>query len=312
MTGKASRTSHRQPRRQTAAKAGLRPVGLRLQDDRRLAIAFAISMLLHGLTLTIGFVMPNREKPRERDRGLEVVLVNARHARAPHKPDVLAQAHLDGGGNSEQNARPKSPLPPQDARREGDALIDARKRTTDIDASRSRVLTAPKSTEKTPPAPVQQSDLPAPQAQPSGLDLLNSVSAVARMEAEIDRSLDELAKRPRKKFIGARAQEYRFAQYLEDWRQKIERIGTLNYPEAARGRIYGSLLLYVAIRADGTVEKAEIQRSSGEKVLDEAALRIVRLAGTFAPFPDDIRRDYDVIEFVRTWTFTNANSLTAK
>jgi periplasmic protein TonB len=276
-----------------------------------LAVSFAISLALHSLVLTVGFVMPDSKKPRERDRGLEVVLVNARHARAPQKPDVLAQANLDGGGNSEQNARPKSPLPPQDARREGDALIDARKRTTDVDASRTRVLTAAKSTEKTPPAPIQQSDQPAPQAQPSGLDLLNSVSAVARMEAEIDRSLDELAKRPRKRFIGARAKEYRFAQYVEDWRQKIERVGTLNYPDAARGRIYGSLLLYISIRADGTVEKAEIQRSSGEKVLDEAALRIVKLAAPYAPFPNDIRVDTDVIEIVRTWTFTNTNSLTA-
>jgi len=144
-----------------------------------------------------------------------------------------------------------------------------------------------------------------------GRDLLDSAAAVARIEAQIDRDLKELAKRPRKKFIGARAQEYRFAQYVEDWRQKVERIGTLNYPEAARGRLYGSLLLSVTIRSDGTVERVGVHRSSGHKVLDDAALRIVKMAAPYSPFPPDIRKDYDVIEITRTWTFTNSDQVRA-
>ncbi|MCK9987028.1 MAG: periplasmic protein TonB [Azoarcus sp.] len=85
----------------------------------------------------------------------------------------------------------------------------------------------------------------------------------------------------------------------------------LNYPDAARGRLYGSLLLLVAIRADGSVERVEVQRSSGEPVLDEAAKRIVTLAAPFSSFPNDIRADTDIVEIVRTWTFTNADRLTA-
>ncbi|NMG16532.1 energy transducer TonB, partial [Aromatoleum bremense] len=149
-------------------------------------------------------------------------------------------------------------------------------------------------------------------ATPSGLDLLNSAATVARLEAEIDRQLDDYARRPRKKFIGARTKEYRFAQYVEDWRHKIERVGTLNYPEAARGRLYGSLLLVVAIRADGSIERVEVQRSSGEPILDEAAKRIVQLAAPFAPFPSDIRGDTDILEIARTWTFTNADKVIAQ
>jgi protein TonB len=276
----------------------------------RLAAAFAISLALHALVLITGFIMPPRQQPRERDRGLEVVLVNARHAHAPDKAQVLAQSNLDGGGNSEQDVRPKSPLPPQEARREGDALTEARKRTAAREAARPEVLTAQKSTARTPAAQPQPEQAVA-EPRTSGLDVLDSVAAVARMEAEIDRTLDEYAKRPRKKFIGARAKEYRFAQYVEDWRQKIERIGTLNYPDAARGRLYGSLLLLVAIRADGSVERVEIQRSSGEKLLDDAAMRIVALAAPFAPFPRDIRVDTDILEITRTWTFTNADRITA-
>lgn len=282
-----------------------------LAGRRLLGLSFAISLALHGMLLMVGFAMPERPAPRERDRGLEVVLVNARHARAPDKAEVLAQSNVDAGGNVDREVRAKSPLPPQQARRDGSALTDARKRTAARDSARAEVLTAPKS-EARAQAALQRPDPASSEPVPSGIDLLDSVAAVARLEAEIDRSLEEYAKRPRKKFIGARAREYRFAQYVEDWRQKIERVGTLNYPDAARGRLYGSLLLFVSIRADGSVERAEVVRSSGEKVLDEAALRIVQLAAPFAAFPDDIRRDTDIIEITRTWTFTNSDRLTAQ
>ncbi|NMG73889.1 energy transducer TonB [Aromatoleum diolicum] len=308
----ASRHSHTSSG--AAAGGALAQYGARIGaffgGDARLAGAFAISLALHALVLATGFIMPDRPSPRERDRGLEVVLVNARHARAPDKPQVLAQANVDAGGNSEQDLRAKSPLPPQNARREGDALTEMRKRTTPQATARPAVLTAQKAAASTPAVPPQPEQA-ANEPRASGLDLLDSAAAVARLEAEIDRKLEEYAKRPRKKFIGARAKEYRFAQYVEDWRQKIERVGTLNFPDAARGRLYGSLLLYVAIRADGSVERVEVQRSSGEPVLDEAAKRILLLAAPFAPFPNDIRADTDIVEIVRTWTFTNADRVTA-
>lgn len=276
-----------------------------------IALSFLCSLALHGLLLAIDFVMPDTQSPRERDPGLEVVLVNARHARAPEKADVLAQSNLDGGGNVEHDARPKSPLPPQTARQDGDALTDARKRTAARDSARPEVLTAAAAKAQTPAA-VAEPEPAAAEPQPSGLDLLNSVAAVARLEAQIDKSLDEYSKRPRKEFIGAKAREYIFAQYIEDWRQKIERVGTLNYPDAARGKIYGSVLVFVSIRSDGSLLKAEIQRSSGEKVLDEAALRILHMAAPFSPFSDELKKKVDIIEFARTWIFTNENSLSAK
>jgi protein TonB len=132
---------------------------------------------------------------------------------------------------------------------------------------------------------------------------------MARWEAEISKNVDEYNKRPRKKNIGVRADEYRFAQYVEDWRLKVERVGTLNYPEAAKGKLYGSLVLSVSILADGNVQKIEINRSSGHKVLDDAARRIVQMASPYAAFPADIRRDTDIIEITRTWTFTRSDAL---
>jgi protein TonB len=277
-----------------------------------LAAAFAISLALHGLLLLIQFRLP--ESKPVRDKGLEVVLVNTRHAKAPDKPDVLAQANADGGGNTEQNVRPSTPLPPQPTRQDGDALIEAKRRTPEPVREQKQVITRDKAPAKVAAAP-KKVEQPAPRPEPppqvSGLDLLDSAAAVARLEAQIDRDLQELAKRPRKKFIGARAQEYRFAQYVEDWRQKVERVGTLNYPEAARGKLYGSLLLSVSIRADGSVDKVGVQRSSGHKVLDDAAVRIVTMAAPYAPFPPDIRKDYDIIEITRTWKFERSDRVRA-
>ena len=106
-----------------------------------------------------------------------------------------------------------------------------------------------------------------------------------------------------------RTDEYRFAQYIEDWRRKVERVGTLNYPEEAKGKLYGTLVLSVTIKSDGEVDKVEINRSSGQRILDDAARRIVTMAGPYAVFPADIRRDTDLLIITRSWSFTRGNSL---
>ena len=134
-----------------------------------------------------------------------------------------------------------------------------------------------------------------------------------KLEAQIAKDMQAYQQRPKRRFLGARAEEYRFARYVEDWRNKVERMGNLNYPEAARAaRLYGSLLLTVSIKADGSIEKIEINRSSGRKVLDAAAVRIVQLAAPYAVFPSDIRRDTDIIEITRTWTFTRGDELVSE
>ena len=164
------------------------------------------------------------------------------------------------------------------------------------------------------PDPSAQNDAQAnPAPTPSAAELLNSSREMVQLQAQINRDLDAYQKRPRRTFIGARAREFRFARYIEDWRVKIERIGTLNYPQAARDqRIFGTLQLTVSIRADGSVENVEISRPSGQSILDEAALRIVRLAAPFAAFPPDIAKDTDILSITRTWSFTRSDQFQAE
>jgi protein TonB len=272
--------------------------------------ALAASIILHGALLAARFGFPDAARLRNPPQTLDVVLVNSRSPTRPVTPDALAQANLDAGGNTDADRRAKTPLPVTREVARGDDTKRARKRVEDLEAKQRQLMTqlaearaaVPVQEAKPAPAP----DTPAPV---SGADLMTSALALARMEAQIARQVDEYNKRPRKKFVGARAAESRFALYVEHWRQKVERIGNLNYPEGARGRVYGSLRVTVAIKPDGSIEEIQVEHPSEHKILNEAALKIVRLAAPYAPFPPEVRRDTDILVITRTWTFAPGDKL---
>lgn len=287
--------------------AGSRRLVTRWIAAHGLWLAVGVSLLLHGLALSLHFTFPDASRAFK-DRTLDIILVNSRSARKPSDPQAQAQANLDNGGNTDQERRAKTPLPPAPRHQEGDDLDHSQKRAQALEAHQQRL--AAQAGSKTVVAPTAEREAqPEPTPNVSGRDLAQSALAMARLEGEIAKELEDYNKRPRKKFIGTSSVEYRFAQYFEEWRLKVERVGTLNYPEAARGKLYGSLVLTVTIRSDGTVADIEINRSSGHKILDEAARRIVAMASPFAAFPPAIRHDTDVLEITRTWNFTQRDSL---
>ena len=279
-------------------------------NDRVLGAALGLSLALHAVALAVHFKIPEAIGRKFESQPLEVVLVNARTKEKPAKAEVLAQANLDRGGNVDEERRAKTPLPVTKPREPGRDLADAQRRVQQLEAQQQRLLAQAKESERRatvePPKTAPAQEAPT---LPSGRDLADLSLAAMRLQAQIDRQIDEYQKRPRKKFIGANAREYRFAQYEEDWRVKIERVGTLNYPAEARGKHYGHLRLTVTIRADGSVESVELDRSSGLKVLDAAAFKIVRMASPFAPFPADIRRDTDLLVITRTWFFGQGDKI---
>ena len=275
-----------------------------------IALAIGASVFLHAIALSIHFKLPDR-LARATQETLEVILVNAKSARKPVNAQARAQANLDGGGNTDENRRAKTPLPASQQAQPGDSLMEAQRRVQELEAQQQKLLTQAKS-KKAIQAEARKSEEQPEQASVRGVDLAQSALAIARMEAQIERQIEDYNKRPRKKFIGARTEEYAAAQYLEDWRQKVERVGNLNYPEAAKGKLYGNLLLYVEIRADGSLERVEVQRSSGHKILDEAAMRIVRMAAPYGSFSAELKRQTDIVAFARTWVFTKADRLTSE
>lgn len=281
-----------------------------LPGSQRLWVAIVFSVAVHGLLLSLHFQFPDAARAMQ-EKALDIILVNAKSARKPVDKQALAQANLDGGGNTDENRRAKTPLPPTQQQTTGAEIEQMQRRVQELESRQQQLLSQARSVRKAAVAQNGQ-DTPTPSNNVTGFDLAESARAMARLEGEIGKSVDEYSKRPRKKFIGARAEEYRFAQYIEDWRSKVERIGTLNYPEAARGKLYGALVLTVSINADGTIGRVDINRSSGHKVLDDAARRIVQMASPYSPFPPDIRRDTDILEITRTWYFTQGDSLETK
>ena len=265
--------------------------------------ALAFSLCLHAFVIFgISFTLPDPSRNFLALQPLEVVLVNSKSRSRPSKADALAQHSLDGGGNTADNKRASSPLPSLG----NDKQLtpeQSTQRLQKLEHETRKLITQAKSMHNVPKAQLEKQRKEGSSA--SGRDLADRALEIARLEAQINREFNALQKLPQRKFIGARTQEYRYAQYIEDWRIKVERIGNLNYPALARQqKIFGQLRLTVSIRADGSVESVEVNKSSGQRILDAAAVRIVKLAAPYAPFPEDIRKETNVLSIVRTWTFT--------
>jgi protein TonB len=301
----------------SAAAISANPVWLRpaVRDDRAermLYYALAVSIVIHAVVLAIKFQPFDLKKMLDRGPPLEVALVNARTKAKPTKADILAQANLDGGGNTDADRRAKSPLPvlPKDS--PNNEISVATQKVQELERAAKELLTQLKSA-PTAPAQPKPTEATEPSQLPSSSELMQRTLEAMKLEAQIAKDMEAYQKRPKRRFVGARAEEYRFARYVEDWRLKIERVGNLNYPEAARQlRLYGNLLITVSIKSDGSLEAVEINRSSGQRVLDAAAVKIVEMSAPFSPFPPDIKRDTDILHITRTWTFTKGDSLVSQ
>jgi len=288
-----------------------------------LAVALLIAGLIHLLLISgVRLPFPKANPEKQAPRPLELLV---RHRAGPsNEQPALADA--------ERSARPApdlAELSPKPTTEEELLLAPAPPPRPEPEPTR---LTRP-ATREQPAAPASSARLtPEPKPEPqSRLALQPLASPVSKsgptrvdatqILASRDRALAELtakrrqdsataANRPRRKAIRADTREYKYANYLEAWRRKVERVGNLNYPEAAkRLKLYGSLILHIALRADGSLERVRVLRSSSSDLLDQAAVKIVRLAAPFAPFPPAIRAEAEVLDITRTWQFLSNNRL---
>lgn len=282
-------------------------------QTNRLFVAMFASLLLHLMILfgvAFQIPQPNFDKITT---SLEVVLVNNKTLTKPANTELLAQDNLDGGGNTDDDRRARTPFPVLPKSKPSTHDIATQQKVKQLELEAKDLMTVLDNTQQIQQPSAHKNETEKKPLTTDTTDLLQRSLDIARLRAQIDQDHDSYQKRPKKeKFVGARTKEYRFTRYVEDWRTKVERIGNLNYPEAARkGKLYGSLQLTVSIRADGSLESIEINSSSGEKILDEAAINIVKLAGQngFAPFPPDISRDTDILHITRTWVFAPSDML---
>ena len=277
-------------------------------NNDRLGVSTFGSFLLHmviilGVTFTASKLRELQGLPT-----LEITLVQTQSENAPDKAEFLAQANQDGGGEGESADIARNPLPVREISETNrhfpttqpvpQPRVASTREITDLLTQRADKKIKLK--ERKP----DKKDL---QTQPQRLGLIERTQTQqerARLNAEISRFWQEYQRRPKRKFLNARTREYKYAAYMDAWRAKIERIGNLNYPEEARRRrISGNLVLDVALNPDGSVHTIAVRRSSGHKLLDDAAIRIVELAAPFAPFPPAIRAETDILHITRTWKF---------
>ena len=275
-------------------------------NRHHMAAALVFSLLVHAFALFgIVFTLPKPSNIANMLKPLQVVLVNSGSDSSPEHADAFANLNLDGGGNTKKDMQAQTPLPSMENGHQFTPEQSAM-RVHELEQESRRLMAQLKSMQTV----AQRKEQKKISHNRGGNDLVQHSLELARLQARIDKEYSNYQKMPRRTFIGARTREYRFAQYVEDWRIKVERVGNLNYPQAARQKkIFGSLQLTVGIRANGSVADIEVSRSSGKSLLDAAAVHIVRLSAPFPPLPPDIRRTTDILYITRTWTFTEANQL---
>ena len=267
----------------------------------RLALTLFFALVIHAMIiLGITFGAQDEPPPRHELPTLDITIAT-RSTPPPEEADYLAQTSQDGGGNVSEKIKPTMAIPemapnvaPQQPVYVPTQIITAKKAETRIVQEQ----------EETPE--IEEPDITASELIERSMEMIN-------LSEQISKSMQAYAQRPRQNYVSARTQEYKYANYMSEWVKKVERVGNLNYPDAARREnISGSLLMDVALNADGSLHEINILRPSGEPVIDEAAKRIVRMAAPYAPFPPEILENTDILHITRTWEFSTSNQLSSR
>lgn len=277
-----------------------------------MAVAVTVSVLAHVLLLAIRFVPPDAFRFKPVDPGLEVILVNAKHKNAPSKAEALAQANLEGGGNADAG-RSKSPLPDLRHTDTGASTKATQRRIAELEQFQQDLLTRVKQSQFRS-RPVTEKDKPDPTR--TGQDLFESDKQMSMAAAEIAERIETQNKRPRKTHITPSTRGVGYAIYYKTMQKRIEDVGTLNFPQKNGRKLYGELVMYIPVFQDGSIYQKEgirIEKSSGNKDLDKAAMDIVRRAAPFGKFPAKmLSSDRDDLWIVITrFTFTRDETLEA-
>ena len=276
-------------------------------ESTRLGATMVLSVLLHAMViLGIGFAVEDAAPVMPT---LDVILTQTKSALTPAQADFLAQAANQGGGEHDKSTRPTAPQAgPLPQPIDGLAPRPLRAQTPAPSLPPDARVISSTNARETMPSPQPRQEIEVTPLPP-GQEKIDRDIEMARLAAEIQLRSQQYAKRPKRKFVSASTREYAWAQYLRGWVDRVERVGNLNYPdEARRRRIGGLVVISVAVRRDGSVENTRIVQSSNIPMLDNAALRIVKLSEPFAPLPRT-QDDPDVLHVTRTWQFLPGGEL---
>jgi protein TonB len=264
----------------------------------RFTLTLFFAVVLHAMIiLGITFGTPDADPPDKELPTLEITIATRKTPR-PDDADYLAQTSQDGGGNVTEKVRPQQAMPEQ-----APAVAQQQPAPAPIE-----VVTTDASVTK-----IRQEDTASPETEhkdPTAAELIEHSLEMVNLNQEINQSMQAYAKRPKQVYVSARTQEFKYANYMAEWVKKVERVGNLNYPDAARREgVSGKLLLDVALNPDGSVRNITVLKTSGHAAIDEAAIRIVNLAAPYPPFSPEISKEADVLHITRTWEFSTSHTL---
>ena len=265
--------------------------------------ALIASVGLHAAVLSLRFAAPETFNRIFDNTPLDVVLVNQRTADAPAKPQAIAQNNLDGGGEA-AHGMATTPLPFSAHFANGDSVSDQERRLSALEQKQQELLTqvrrqivrlAPTARQETNPQAQQALERKRKQL----LDILGA----------IERQMQQQNAKPRRRYIGPSTREAAYAQYYDKLRQKIERLGTQDFPQSGGSKLYGDLVMSMTIAANGRLVRADVVRSSGNAVLDRQARAIVEAAQPFGRFTESMLKQADQIVVISRFHFTREQGL---
>ncbi|MEH6462072.1 hypothetical protein [Chitinimonas sp. JJ19] len=291
-------------------------------NNRLFSMTVGFSLLAHVVVIGLVHFTPPDPRTLFNRAPLEIVLVNARSKNAPAKADVLAQANLDGGGNTDEaNRRIKTPLPAQQVLQPSNELVHATRQQQEQE-ERLRKLLAQAQMAHSLSAEAVLRPSPVPSTSKQETEALNKqASEIARREGEIAREIAAYQSRPRMAYVAGRSKAVAEARYVDDWRTVVERVGNENFPTSAGGkRLYGRLLVTVEINRDGSLRNVTFDNCrtcNNDPALQKAAARILARSAPFPGLPRGILdrqgAPADILSITRSWTFSRGdNAMTAE
>ncbi|PAV25316.1 energy transducer TonB [Tamilnaduibacter salinus] len=279
-------------------------MAVQVSEFDRLTFTLFVAVALHGI-LVLGVTFAPQE-PEPQAQTMDITLSRFDDKKAPDEADFLAATNQQGSGTQKEkrqvtttrkapvrDAQVKPVTPPQPQSTPEQQDTDRQQVTTTADSERERSTETAEESRKKTQEPAKKKSL------------MQRSLEIASLEAKLDRQRRAYARRPRiLRVTAASTLSSDNAWYVQNWVSRVTRVGNLNYPaEARRAGIYGSLRMVVVVRRDGSLEDVEILESSGSRVLDDAAIRIVRMAAPFQSFTPEMKGHIDQLEIIRTWSF---------
>ena len=275
-------------------------------------MAIAVAVAIHAAVIGLVHFDVLTLRPDSVPSSLDVILVDWANEEPVDDPDFFAQVSQRGAGESPDRLRPSEVAPMAEPELQPEVVPETEQSSAD-EAARpaepaEQELVQVEADEADWVHPLETEAVADPLPDPA--ELMRQSLAVARTAPDRLDTARDFPERPRRKFISANTREHLYASYMRAWVAKVERVGNLNYPEQARRmNLEGSLVLSVDVLADGSVDQIRVLRSSGHDLLDEAAVRIVRLSSPFSPLPEEIAEQVDVLTITRTWRFSTQGGL---